>query len=337
MSRLKDVIAAKDALSSRLLRSRVHDRYVPMTRALTLGAARKNAGRNLHGVGVARKIVQGKPTPTHCIRLCVVEKLRESAIPKAALLPKEIDGIPTDVVQMPALRLLCSTNRARRQRPIIGGISAAHYLVDRATLGCFCHSLVGGETTRRYMLGCNHAFANLNSGAIGDPILQPSPADGGRIPRDVAGLLDRWVDINLDGSTPNAVDAAIAKVAPGVEVVPEICRIGKLRGIRPAYEGMIVRKHGSRSGYTEGTVVSLSFDWLIPYAGPAFAQFTNQIYIEPVQPHPKFCLPGDSGSVIVAKNSLYAVGLLFAGAPNGVFGVANPIAKVCNALRIRIP
>ena len=82
MPNLKELDAAKDELSSRLLRSSRRGRAAAMVAAPTIAAARKNAGRNVFGVGVARKIVAGRKTDALCVRLYVVQKLPESAIPR---------------------------------------------------------------------------------------------------------------------------------------------------------------------------------------------------------------------------------------------------------------
>ena len=188
------------------------------------------------------------------------------------------------------------------------------------------------------MLSCSHAFANLNNGVPGDPILQPSPGDGGGSSRDgdVVGHLVRFVPLRLDGSTPNRVDAAIAEVVPGLAVQREICTIGPLRGVKQPKEQMEVRKHGRTTGYTEGRIESVDFDWTISYATEYWAWVVNQLLIEPLAGYPGFALGGDSGSVVVAKNSPHAVGLYFAGA-DGSYGIANPIREVCRALKISIP
>ena len=342
MSSLKDLTAAKSVLSERLLRARMRGRKVAMSAALTIKAARKGAGHNVHGVGVASKIVGGKRTPTPCVRLYVVQKLPLSVLSRAARLPKYIDGVPTDVIEAPPARfhqLACSTNRQLRQRPIIGGISAAHSAVNITTLGCFCRSLRAGDAPRRYMLSCNHAFANMNNSVPGDDILQPSPGDGGGSSPDgdVIGSLARFVTLHLDGSTPNRVDAAIAEIAPEVAVRREICTIGRLRGVKRAVEGMKVRKHGRTTNYTEGTVEGIDFDWTIPYGTGYWALVVNQLFIEPTAGFAGFARPGDSGSVVVARNSRHAVGLYFAGADDGSYGLANPITEVCRVLKISIP
>ena len=220
---------------------------------------------------------------------------------------------------------------------MVGGISAAHYAVNMTTLGCFCHSKLARDAGRVYMLSCNHAFANMNNGQIGDRILQASPGDGGggSADGDVAGTLARFVPLALDGSTANYVDAAIAEV--GASYQNEICGIGSLRGIKKAREGMRVRKHGRKTGYSEGLVDGLDFDWTIQYTPTAFVHMTNQIHIVPAPGYSAFAMPGDSGSVVVAKSAPYAVGLYFSGAADGSYGIANPIRTVCAKLKIKIP
>jgi len=219
-----------------------------------------------------------------------------------------------------------------------GGISAAHYKVNRTTLGCFCRSTKANDAGRIYMLSCNHAFANMNHSEEGDAILQPSKGDGGDISQqdDVVGRLARCVKLHLDGSTPNYVDAAIAVVESPENVLNEICMIGPLVGIKAATKNMRVRKHGSRTGYTEGIVDDLDFDGVLPYGSNNWAQITNHLAIVP-DGFPSFARPGDSGSVIVARDSGHAVGLHIGGAENGSYSIASRMTTICRALEIAIP
>jgi hypothetical protein len=342
MPSLRDLAAAKHELSARLLRARMRGRTIATHAPLTIEAARRGAGRNVHGLGVATKVVGGKPTRTLCVRLYVVQKLPESVLPRKARLPRSIDGVPTDVIEAPPARFhapVCSANRTARQRPVIAGISAAHVAVNRTTLGCFCHSTRASEAGRLYMLSCNHAFANANAGARGDHILQPSPGDGGgsSTDGDVIGRLRRHVPLYLDGSTPNRVDAAIAEVSPNAGVRNAICGIGPLIGIKRGTTDLRVRKHGRTTGYTEGVIVGTDFDWTLMYGSGSWVLVVNQLFIEPLAGFAGFAGPGDSGAVVVAKAKRYAVGLYFAGADDGSYGLANPVHEVCRALRITIP
>jgi len=347
MSTLDDLIAAKDELSRRILRAR--RKKADIRAAITAKDARAAAGRNLHAIGVGRKLVGGKQTRTLCVRLYVAQKLPSSMLPADARLPKRIAGFPTDVIEAPVARahaLQCTVKKRDRQRPLIGGISAAHQAVLRATLGCFCHSTVWSERGRPFMLGTNHAFANTNAGTRGNLVLQPSSGDGGT-PGSVVGSLARFKQLAMGSSyAQNRVDAAIAAVAPKIKVRNEVCTIGALRGVASAELDMIVCKHGRTTGYTEGRVVDVSSDAVvIDYPGGNFATFVNQLRVDPtvgyaappdeVQWDGWFAAPGDSGSVLVDKKTRKAVGLHFA----GEYGIslANHMRDVCHALRIAIP
>ncbi len=45
------------------------------------------------------------------------------------------------------------------------------------------------DGTNVYALSNNHVFASINSGRVGDPILQPGAGDGGSDPADRIGTL----------------------------------------------------------------------------------------------------------------------------------------------------
>jgi len=330
----KDLILAKDKLSERYLRVAPRRRRDVIEPILSAKAAQGIAGGNVHAVGVGRKVVKGVPTRTLCVRVYVVQKLAKSVILRKNLIPTRIAGLPTDVIESPlAYAHDCTTDRLVRQPSPIGGISAAHYLVNRATLGCFCHSLRKPEANNLYMLGNNHAFANIN-GPLGTAILQPSPGDGGTNPADILGSLTRFEPLRFGSRKSNVVDAAIAQVVQR-NVVEEICMIGPLTGTATAVVDMVVCKHGRTTGYTEGAVVDVALDLRVNYGTSGEAIFVNQFRVNPVAGYDPFVLAGDSGSVIVSKATRAAVGLHFAGGSN--FSVANPIADVCRLMQIRIP
>jgi hypothetical protein len=337
MAKLEDLIAAKDVFTSRLLRPQARWRAKPMGPARTVRDASRNSNRNLHAVGVGYKVVDGKRTSRLCVRFYVTEKLPESVLLRGARLPKRAAGMDTDVIECPQAAFhqpACSANPRARVRPVVGGVSAAHVLVNKTTFGCFCRSERASEADRAFLLSCNHAFANANAGPGGALILQPSPGDGG-VPGDRIARLLRWIPLRFGGAQSNMVDAAIAELLPGVAARPEICSIGRLTGLAPAQLNLAVRKHGEATGYTEGIVTDVAMDpFVADFTSGQSALFVNQYRIEPTQGYDAFVAPGDSGSVIVEKQSRRAVGLHIAGA----FGisVANPMAAVCSALQITL-
>ena len=93
--------------------------------------------------------------------------------------------------------------------------------------------------------------------------------------------------------------------------------------------GMQVTKHGRTTGRTYGEVVDVSFDGYVNYGTltqPLLAWFENQIGIQ--DNTTSFSEPGDSGALIVTRQNLHPVGLLFAGDSNQT--LANPIDFVLN-------
>ena len=55
---------------------------------------------NILGYGVGLKISNGLLTPIHCVKIYVANKVHEDSI-AAGQMPKEVNGHPTDVEQIP--------------------------------------------------------------------------------------------------------------------------------------------------------------------------------------------------------------------------------------------
>ena len=86
--------------------------------------------------------------------------------------------------------------------------------------------------------------------------------DGGDASHQVAEFW-RLVPIRLGGQSSNLVDAAIAKLLPGVAYEADICRVGSPRGTVATSEGMAVVKHGRTTGLTEGMIDDISITSLV--------------------------------------------------------------------------
>ena len=336
--------------------------------ATTGSQAVANAGSNAHAVGIGMKVVEGKATRQKCIRIHVTQKMPESFLPPRDAIPKEIDGIPTDVVESPpamiqvppkkstakarraekrpaakgagvAATKACTRNKQKRQRPVTGGISASQFEVTAGTIACFCRSTKEGDDPETiYILSNNHVLANVNQAQIGDEIYQPAPLDGGGSD-DTIAKLRRFVGLKLGGVEPNLVDAAIGEMTPGVEIVTSVCAIGAITGVAKATLNMNVRKHGRTSGYTEGRITDVDYDAIVgmDHQDPSIkAVFHSQLRIEAKAPFLVIGLGGDSGSLVIQKSGQKAVGLYFAGPPNGIYGIANQIGDVLNELEISL-
>jgi hypothetical protein len=352
----QDLIEAKQVVGARLLRAGLREGVVGMVATRLVERAIVRTAANVHAVGIGRKSVDGKTTSQLAVRVYVVQKIADPLIPPSYRVPASIDGIPTDVIESPPAFIMpararraparrrkaaaapCTDDRQNQQRPVIGGISAGHFKITAGTIAYFCRSTrPGDDPARVFVLSNNHVFANVNQGKPNDDLYQQGPADGGTAAAHFAELA-RFVEIKLGGTIPNKADAAIGALLASVAHKPEICTIGKVTGVAKAVEDMPVRKHGRTTGYTEGRVTDESYDALIgmSHGDPTIvALFENQMRIERVTPYPEFGNGGDSGSLVVRKDSGAAVGLYFAGPPSGAYGVANHIDDVLRELEVQ--
>ncbi|MBN1480182.1 hypothetical protein EH223_19675 [candidate division KSB1 bacterium] len=315
---------------------------------------------NVIGVGVGLKETSGKVTEDLSLKIFVQDKLPVSALSSKDLIPKEVDGVRTDV--LPIGKVYAFQNPKARHRPAFPGISIGHYAITAGTFGAVVRD---AQSNQRLILSNNHVLANSNSASKGDAILQPGRADGGKDPADVIAYLERFVKIQWKGGggdddddnqcpiaaffqsllnmfasasgsktrlkqvkmdAVNLVDAAVAKPVNDEIIKDEIMKIGQVAGTREAVVGLKVRKSGRTTAYTEGVIHTLDATIEVGY-GNRSAVFEQQILTADMSD------PGDSGSLIVSEDNK-AVGLLFAGSTSVT--VINPIAAVLSALNITI-
>jgi hypothetical protein len=218
------------------------------------------------------------------------------------------------------------------------------------------------SSNERLILSNNHVLANSNNAQIGDPILQPGTADGGSVDNDTVARLERFAPISFNEEPPtcniatgfasfinqlasllgsqhrlipikqdpqaiNQIDAAVAKPVIGVEISDEILDIGVIGGVTPAKLGMRVRKSGRSTGFTSGILTVMDATVDVNYSD-RIARFESQLISTSMS------APGDSGSLLVADDSLLAVGLLFAGSDQVT--IYNPIRIVLDRLKVLI-
>ncbi len=351
-----DLLEAKQAVSGRLLRKRLRGGVVSRGRHRSIRAAIESAGANVHAVGVGPKVVSGRRTNQLAVRLYVVHKFAESIIPPRDRLPRDIDGVPTDVIESSQAFLSsalgsarsnlgvkdtdsCTDLRTKGQRPVIAGVSTAHYDLTAGTIGYFCRSTRHGDDPQQvFVMSSSHVFAPLFTSQRDDDLYQPAPDDGGS-GSDHFAELHRRKDIHIGENVPNRVDAAIGALLPNVEYELQVCSIGKIEGTRQATMDMTVRKHGRTTGYTEGIIVSEPYDAVVgvDHNDPNLvALFQNQMRIESLAPYSIFASDGDSGSLIVSGTTPEAVGLLCATPPSGEYAVANHIDDILTELQVEL-
>lgn len=316
---------------------------------------------NVVGVGKGLKQVSGQTTSEQSIIVLVKQKLPPRALARGNAVPKKLDGICTDVLEVGDVRLL--GNRTSYVRPAPGGVSIGHYRITAGTLGCV---VLDRKTREPLILSNNHVLANSTDGMdgrarLGDPVYQPGPYDGGTR-EQLIGHLYRFVPLSKEYASPqcqvaaaaerfgnylvhavrpnyrlslsrrtareNLVDAALAKPVRRDAVAPEILELGRIRGLGEASPGMVVKKSGRSSGVNASRVQAVSVTLQVMVTEEEPATFSDQFLTGPL------AQPGDSGSLVLDEENR-AVGLLFAGSDTAT--ICNRMQNVLDLLQVDLP
>jgi hypothetical protein len=201
----------------------------------------------------------------------------------------------------------------RRVRPLVPGTSVAHRDVTAGTLGAFVRDAEG----RVLLLSNNHVLADTDRASVGDPVLSPAPADGGRPDSDRVATLTAFERLRPEG---NLLDLAVAAVDDpalvGGNAVPE----GVLAGVvEEVLDGVAVAKTGRTTGHTTGAVTAVELDGVsVDYGRGQLLSFDDCLEVE--GDGRAFSAGGDSGSAVYATGDLHVLGVLFAGSTTGGSG-----------------
>ncbi|TCL73325.1 hypothetical protein EDC14_1005188 [Hydrogenispora ethanolica] len=301
----------------------------------------KHRPANVVGMGIGVKWKKGRPTGEPAMVVMVSKKVPREQLAAVDLIPSKLGGMQTDLLEVGVMKAeqddAILQQLTLRARPVSGGYSVGHINTSAGTIATCVYDLQQqglGIPPRYYILSNNHVLADSNAGNIGDPILQPGPADGGEYPTDQIAVLSRFVPIQFDPPVPldqqnNLVDAAVAE-GPFDSLNRSIYWIGRIRGWRRTDDinlGTLVQKTGRSSSYSLGQIQLIHATVDIGYPGDRVARFRDQIISS------RFTEPGDSGSLITTLDNV-AIGLHFAGSET--ISIANPIENVRNLLGIEI-
>jgi endonuclease G len=323
-------------------------------RVLAKHRQRLRKNNALTQVGVGYKIVDGKVTDTIAIVAVVRRKLEYEQLSEMHLdpLPGEIEGVPTDIIEVPdGFRLTAPDDL--RYRPSPAGTAT----IRDGTPGSGTIGLIFPVGQKLYAITNNHIGANQDvegmvppAATKGDYWLQPGSEGGGTAPADVIARLYIWN--RMKPSAPRVVnyyDMAIGEIISRGDAVPlEIKDIGIVDGLENTNIGDKVIKRGRTTLKTTGEVITVGFSGSAPYSGYV-CDFADQILIAGDPAATPFSAAGDSGSLVVSANakpgktSYNAKALLFAEAiaSTGLhLTLASPIRRlvrdVARALRIKI-
>ena len=284
----------------------------------------------VHAIGIGSKSREGEPA----VIVYVTRRLEKDQLPPAAIVPEKIQGVPTAVVESRIARLAALPVRQSRVRPLVAGVSISRSGGRSGTLGAFVQSTRSTDSkTAVLLLSNSHVLAPETGRAAGTAVVQASTDDGES--ETVATVLRAS---RLHRTVPITVDAAVAQIAPGIDVNNVVLEIGPVKGTRDPVENMRVEKHGRTSGHTVGRIAATGLTAQVEDEERGIElTFEDLFRVEQLdRDDPAVGEGGDSGSLVIDAASRDAVGLLHAADDLGSFYYAHPIAHVLKEMEIEL-
>lgn len=309
---------------------------------------------NVTAVGIGGRVRAGQRVPELVLKVYVDAKVPAGQLSPSERIPSEIEGLPTDVVQMPTAgtgaaapappgqpAIPFAKRDSEKYRPIVGGshmeggLSQNDYM---GTLGCIMVSTT--DATKAYAFTNWHVMQGQHQTdpTIGDTKAgQPTNKDSStKCCSHIIGTL-------AAGARNTTTDAALIALKPGTEWKADVLDIGPLAGehaVDAAEAGThpAVRKRGARSRLSGGVIDSIGTPVTvdgIAYANAMIIMPNANTAVAAADPY-FFGQHGDSGSVVV-NDANQVVGVFFA-VPNppyaggAVAGWALPLADVKSGL-----
>lgn len=303
------------------------------------------------GIGIGLREIEGEEVEEAAVCIYVEE---EAEVPEG--LPEELGEVPVRIVPLSVEP--CALPDERRYDEMKGGIRVAHRRVDVGTFGAVVKDteVEEGEPTY-YGLTAQHvvgdtagegwpnvvfqALAPLPTDpnpegfmteAVGSVVAVERPAPIPFVGGAIVGDIDAAIfELDLAAANERFHSPAIVDMSGEGEMVPAVTATAQ-----PQLCGL-VRKRGFVTGYTEGMVkgVHCSFSW---EPGGSNTYLVEQFLIETVSsnPHPLllFGQEGDSGSLVLEKETPTAVGLLWGKDLRGLRAMASKIWKIEEAFGV---
>jgi hypothetical protein len=281
----------------------------------------------VHGVGVGSKFVSGARTDELAITVFVHKKLPLNALSAEQVIPAEIEGIRTDVVESPFAECLDDTGR---YRPLVGGSQLEYTTTEHptpnstvthfnaGTLGCIARAKKTGKnvilTNGHVAAGCGDPSIAINAGKrLGQP---DDVSDCTCCSKCWATVVGTVIDAKINP------DAGLIQIDKCIDVSPNIREIGAIQGVLTtpqinALEGQRVQVRGAKTASIKfGTVHGVSVDDTSicrerDDAASVTRPYTHAIRVD-ADTNNMFGQRGDSGSAVLDMSG-NLVGLLFAG------------------------
>lgn len=295
-----------------------------------------NKSKGIQGYAVGMKQKNGKWTKKPAVTFFVEHKVPTTKMDKKALLPKKVDAMDTDVVEVGPLRPLAIDYRAPSRPAVLGGYSVGHYRAETGSIGCLVTGHAATDGASPLYLSNNHVLANYNDAKAGDAIIQPGLLDWG-LTSDKIGELHRFVSLVIHPEsvptsqmTANTVDAALFRLTTGTSsaVIAGMGNVPTWRAAGQVDLGLGVRKAGRSTGVSYGQVLYTAATVIVGFGWRGRALFRDQVVTT------WMTAGGDSGALLLADADNSAVGLCFAG--SNTVSIANPIDAVQSELAVSV-
>jgi len=291
---------------------------------------------NVTGIDIGYKYDGGVRTDQVTVRIHVREKVPLEALSDAEAFPKEMDGVPIDVIQghysPSANGILALLSRRHRRDPIQPGISVSHPLVSAGTIAAVVYDRVTGAPC---ILSNWHVLAGSVFAQAGDAIVQPGRFDGGRRETDTIGHLERMY-LGRRG------DAAIAVLNGTRQVSPvQDATTVEVRTTRRAFLGDTVAKSGRTTGLTAGVVDGMGRYRITYSVGTHEIEgFIIRATADGNPDNIEISGAGDSGALWYDPETHEGLGLHFAGesdpAPAAEYALACHLDAVLDELNVSL-
>ena len=275
--------------------------------------------KNVWSVATSKvKIKDGQTVKKDCIMVFVNKKEDMPFLMSEDVIPKEIDGVPTDVYDLGGE---VKPMYKQKHRPLVGGISAIVEGGTACTLG-----LVVLKDGKKVALTNDHCVSFQGNNNVGKKYIQQSPADGGS--EEVGKIISAPI---LRNDIVNKIDSAIVELS--AESLHEVLNLPnyKQEWKEPGV-GMKIIKIGRTTGRTEGAISNINVEANVNYGGNlGLCKVFPTIFV--LQNNYDIVNGGDSGSCIFSEDG-YLVGQTFAAAPN--LAIFMPIRSVIEELGIEL-
>jgi hypothetical protein len=231
-------------------------------------------------VGIGSKLVNGVSTGERAFSILVLEKKPTASLAPHEIIPAEIEGLPTDVLESGPPQLIADVEEQEdfdsgivrdtdEYRPILGGIQirGARSIVSNGahtfgTLGGFALT-TGKNPGQRVLLTNHHVLDDQDGNLHGPSCTGCTKGDGVGNPNSGSQIATI-----LRGNDGDEVDAAIAILNEGVQFQRDVIKddapaphreaVGESRALNDSDRDSIVHKRGMRSRLTYGVVGSPS-------------------------------------------------------------------------------